>query len=106
MEQIVTNADVFRLGNNGLTDVSQDGGLSTSSGTEIEQNKFLGLVPTIMRLLTFKDGDLSSSFDEIDESERGITNSSLKHVLINSHNNDDNKRKPKAHPPPPIFRFL
>ena len=52
-----------------------------------------------MRLLTQKDGDLSSYFDRIDESEAGITNSTLKHMLIDSHTNDDNKDKIRANLP-------
>ena len=52
-----------------------------------------------MRLLTQKDGDLSSYFDRIDESEAGITNSTLKHMLIDSHTNDDNKGKIRANLP-------
>ena len=52
----------------------QEGRLSTSAGTEIEHKKNLGSVSTIMRLLTQKDGDLSSYFDKINETEAGITN--------------------------------
>ena len=52
-----------------------------------------------MRLLTQKDGDLSSYFDKIDEREAGITNSSLKHLLNDSHTNDDNKGKIGANLP-------
>ena len=36
-----------------------------------------------MRLVTQKDGDLSTYFDIIDESENGINNSSIKQILIN-----------------------
>ena len=49
-----------------------------------------------MRLLTQKDGDLSSFFDKIDESEAVISNSSLKHMLINSHTNEDIRGKKRA----------
>ena len=52
------------------------------------------------------DGDLSSYFDESDENERGFTNSSLKQMHINSHDNDDDKGKLKAHfPLEHIFGF-
>ena len=61
------NADQIRLVTNGLAYVFQEGRKSTSAGTEIEHNKNLGNVSTIMRLLTQKDGDLSSYFDKIDE---------------------------------------
>ena len=54
---------------------------------------------TIMRLLTQKDGDLSSYFDKINETEGDIGNSIIKHMLINSHTDDDNKRKIRANLP-------
>ena len=91
-----TNADEIRLVNNVLAYIFKEGRLSTSAGKEIEHNKHLGPVSTIMRLLTQKDGDLSSYFDKIDEREDGITNSSLKHLLFDSQTNDDNKGKIRA----------
>ena len=69
------NADDIRLVNNGLAYIFQEGRISTSAGTETEHNKNLGNVSTIMRLLTQNDGDLSSYFDKIDETEAGINNS-------------------------------
>ena len=54
-----------------------------------KQNKYLGPVSTILRLITHKDGDLETCLDKIDETE-GLHNSSLKHMLIDSPNNDDN----------------
>ena len=71
------NADNIRLVINGLAYIFQEGRLSTSAGTEIEHNKNLGNVSTIMTLLTQKDGDLSSYFDQIDETEAGIADSTL-----------------------------
>ena len=94
-----TNADEIRLVNNGLAFIFQEGRLSTSAGTEIEHNKNLGNVSTIMRLLTQKDGDLSSYFDKIDETEAGIAHSTLKRMLIDSHTNDDNRGKIRANLP-------
>ena len=43
-----------------------------------------------MRLVTPKDGDLSTKFDVIDESQDGINNSPLQQILFNNHT-DDNK---------------
>ena len=94
-----TNADEIRLVNNGLAYVFKEGSLSTIAGTEIEHNKHLGSVSTIMRLWTQNDGDLSSYFDEINEREDGITDSSLKHLLIDSHPKNDNKGKIRANLP-------
>ena len=85
--------------NNGLAYVFQEARISTSAGTEIEHNKNLGNVSTIIRLLTLKDGDLSSYFDKIDETEAGINNSTLKHMFIDSHSNEENKGKIRANLP-------
>ena len=52
-----------------------------------------------MRLLTQKDGDQSSDFDKIVEREEGITDSSLKHLLFDSHTNNDGKDKLRANLP-------
>ena len=41
-----------------------------------------------MRLITQKDGDLSTYFDIKDESEDRIKNLSLKQILINNHTAD------------------
>ena len=82
-----------------LAYIFQEGRLSTSAGTEIEHNKNLGNVSTIMRLLTQKDGDLSCYFDKTVETEASINNSTLKHMLFDSHTNDDNKGKISANLP-------
>ena len=50
---------------------------------EIEQNKYCGVISTITRLVTEKDGDRSTYFDIFDESEAENDNSSLKHILNN-----------------------
>ena len=93
------NADDSRLVNNGLAYVFQEDRLYTSSGTEIDYKKYLSPVPTNMGLLLQKDRDLSSYFQKIDERQVGVSNSSLKHMLIDSHTNEDDKGKIKAHLP-------
>ena len=93
---IFTNADQIRLVNSGLAYVFQEGRLSTSAGTEIEDIRNLGNVSFIMRLLTQKDGDLSSFFWQ---NRRTITDSTLKQLLIDSHTNENNKGKIKANLP-------
>ena len=85
--------------NNGLAYVFQEGRLSTSAATEIDYIKNLGNVSTVMRFLTQKDEDLSYYFDKNDERDVGITNSTLKHMLIDSHINDDTKGKMRANLP-------
>ena len=59
-----------------------------------------------MRLLTQKDGDLSSYFDKNDERETGNTNSSLKYILIDSQTNEDNKSKITTNLPLKHFFWL
>ena len=82
--------------NNGLAYIFQEGRLSTSAGTEMERNKNLGNVLTIMRLKTQKDGDLSSYFNKIDEREAGVAKFTLKQLLNDSHANEDNNGKTRA----------
>ena len=77
--------DIIRLVNNAFAYTIHDARISTSAGVEIEQNKYVGPISTIMRLVTEKDGDLSTYFDIINESEGGINDSTLKKILINNH---------------------
>ena len=77
--------DTIRLVNNAFAYTIHDARISTSAGVEIEQIKYVGPISTVMRLVTQKDGDLSTFFDIIDESEDGINNSSLKKILIDNH---------------------
>ena len=65
---------------------------------EIEEVKFLGQVSTIIRAVTSKDGDLLSHFDNIDETEDGNKNTSLKEMPINNHTKA-NRGKIKGHLP-------
>ena len=59
-----------------------------------------------MRLLTQKDGDVSSYFNRVNERVAGISDSTLKHMLIDSHTNDDNKCRIRANfPLEHIFGF-
>ena len=85
--------------NNAFAYIFQEGRISTSAGTEIEHNKILGNVSTIIRILTQKDGDLSLYFDKINESEGEIGNSTFKKMLINNHTHDVNKGKIRANLP-------
>ena len=66
--------DVIRLVKNAFAYTLDDARLSISSGVEIEQNIFAGPISTLMRLVTQKDGDLSTYFDRIDANESGIDN--------------------------------
>ena len=81
--------DVIRLVKNAFAFTIHDARMSSSSGVEIEQNNFGGPVSIIMRTVTQKDGEFSTYFDIIDESEAGIDNSSLKQILINDRTADN-----------------
>ena len=77
--------DTIRLVNSDFAYTVHDARISTSAGVEIEQNKYVGRISTILRLVTEKDGDLSTYFDISDENENEINHSSFKKVLIGNH---------------------
>ena len=74
----------IRLTNNALAYCFKEAILSTTGGSDLEHNKYVGQVSTIMRLLTSKDGDLSSCFDTNGENPLN-DNNVLKRILINNH---------------------
>ena len=84
---------MIRLVNNAFALCIKEATLSFTGGSEIEQNKYVGPISTIMRVLTSKDGDLMSFFDNINETQAGINNSSLKQILIDNHTVAANKIK-------------
>ena len=59
--------------------------LSTTGGAVIEHINNLAQVSAFVKVLTNKDRSLFSYFDEINENEAGIGNTSLKHRLIDNH---------------------
>ena len=89
--------------NNGFAYVFQEGRLSTST-TDLEHNKYLGQISTIMRLVSSRDGDLLSQFDNINEeidadeaaTSNNILNTSLNKMLINNHEENANRGKTKG----------
>ena len=79
--------------------------LTSTGGMDIEDFKYVGQVSTILRLLTSKDGDLSSYFDKNGESVID-DNNPLKRILINNHVVEANKGKIKGQLPlEQIFGF-
>ena len=90
-----TNTSVIRLVNNAFAYCFKEATLTTTGGMEIEHNKYVGQVCTILRLLTSKDGDLSSYFDKNGESVLDNDNP-LKQILINNHAQEYNKSKVKG----------
>ena len=82
---LAPGGDFIRLVNNAFAYTIHDARISSSAGVEIERNKYVGPISTVMRLVTQKDGDLSTYFDIIDESEGEINNTSLRQILIDNH---------------------
>ena len=73
--------------NNAFAFCFKEARLGVTSGSDLEHKKYVGQVSTLMRVLTSKDGDLLSQFDNINE---GIVNAnfdsnSLKKMFVNNH---------------------
>ena len=92
--------------NNGFACVFQEGRLSTST-TDLDHNKYLGQISTTMRLVSSRDGDLLSKFDNINEKKsakeaatsENIRSTSLNKMLITNHEEDANRGKIKCQLP-------
>ena len=95
-DQIFENATQIRLINNAFAYCFTQATLTTTGGMDIEDIKYVGQVSTIMRLLTSKDGDLSSYSDKNGETVLDDDNP-LKQILINNHAVEANKGKIKGH---------
>ena len=79
-----------------LLTVSKKFFLSTTGGSDLEHNEYVGEVSTLMRLLTTKGSDLSSNFDK--NGEKALNdNDILKHILFNKHTETTNQGKIKGH---------
>ena len=61
------NDDPIKLLNYGYAYCFKEARLSTIVGSDTEQNKFCGQVFTIKKVISSKDGDLLSEFDNINE---------------------------------------
>ena len=96
----------IRITNNGFLYVFKEARLSTSTN-DLEHNKYVGQISTIMRVVSSRDGDLLSQFDNIDEKlgadEHATTaiiqDTSLHKMLITNHENDPNRGKIKGQLP-------
>ena len=99
--------DPVRLVNNGFAFCFKEARLTTTIGSDIEINKFCGQVSTIMRVISNKDGDLLSQFDNINENDIPILeqladlpvqigDTPHQKMLINNHT-DANKGKIKGY---------
>ena len=95
-KNIFDDADIVRLVKNAFAYTIHDARISTSSGVEIEQNNYVGAYSAIIRLVTQKDGDLSTYFDIFDERVNEINSTSLKKIL-NNNQTDANKGVIRGH---------
>ena len=89
-----TNASNIRLMNNALAYCFKEARLSTTGRSDLEHNKYVGRVSTLMRLLTSKESHLSSFFDKSGESPLS-DNNFFRRILVNNHT-DANKGKYKG----------
>ena len=99
--------DPIRLKDNAYAFCFKEARLSTTIGGDIEHNKFCGQVSTIMKVISNKDGDLLSHFDNIDENDipvlgriadlpPQIRNTPHQKIFINNHT-DANKGRIKGY---------
>ena len=93
----------IRLIKNGFAYSFQEARLSTST-TDLEHNKYLGQISTVMRVISNRDGDLLSQFDNINEkiganeaaTSDNIGSTPLNNMLITNHE-AANRGKIKGH---------
>ena len=91
--RVLVYEDAIRLVINTFAYCFKEAGLSTTRGSDIEQNKYVGQMSTIRRFSTSKDRDLLSHFNKIDASKDEIENNSLHHHLTSKHDVAVNKGK-------------
>ena len=104
---VFDNNKRIRLTNNGLAHVFQKVVLATTSGSNFEDNNYVGQISTIMRVLTNRDGDLLSQFDNIKEGNTNddFDSTSSKKVLMDNHENDADRGKKAQLPLEHILGF-
>ena len=102
---VFVDGNVISLVNNAFAYCFKEARLSKTGSGDIEHNKYVGQISTIMRALTSKDGDLMSDFYKIGELHAQTKNTSLKHLLVNDHDRAANKRKIEGHAPLQRFFF-
>ena len=98
---VFDNDSRIRLTNNALAYAFQESVLATTSGSNLEHNKFVGQISTNMRVLTSKDWDLLTQFDNTNEGNTDdvFNSTSLKKMLIDNQATPADKGKIKAQLP-------
>ena len=77
--------------NNAILSLFEEVTLATTEGSEVEVSKYVVTFSTTISVLTSKDGDFSSVFDEINEGK--VNNPSFKEILTDNHTSQANKGK-------------
>ena len=96
--------DSIRLVNKPYAFCFKEARLSTTIRSDIEHNKLCGQVPTIMKVISNKDGDLLSQFHNINENDIPILERMVKlppqirdtpqqKMLLNNYDSDANEGK-------------
>ena len=82
-----TNNSRIGLTNNAFAYCFKEARLNIKLGNDLEHNKYVGQVSTIMRVLSSKDGDLLSQFDNINEGngDEDFDSTSFKKMLLDNH---------------------
>ena len=78
------DASHIRLINKSFAYCLKEGNLSTTGGSHLEHNKYVGQISTVMRFLTSQDSDLFAYFDKSRENPLK-DNNVLKPILNNNH---------------------
>ena len=90
----LTDASNLRLIKNSFACCFKEARLSTTGASDLEHNKYVGQVSTIIRLLTSKNNDFPSCFEKNGENPLN-DNNLLQRILINNHT-DANKGNHKG----------
>ena len=92
-DPVLEDGDAIRLENTVFAYCFKEASSSTTIGSDIEHNRYVGPVSSIMRTLTSKYGEFLSQFDTINDSEDQISITSLRRLLVNNHDVAANIRK-------------
>ena len=81
-DRVPVDGDVIRLVENAFAYCLKEAQLSTTGISDTVHNKYVGQVSIIKRSLTSKDGDLLSQYDNNDESQAQVQNTSLNLLFL------------------------
>ena len=95
-DKVPVDGDVIRSVKNASGYCFKEARLSTTGSGDIEHNKYVGQMSTIMRAFSSKGGDLLSHLDKNDEAESEINVTSLEQILVNNHDVAAKKGKIKG----------